>query len=302
MSTRFVKVFIIVSLFAAFALFTQSSWAQTTTPAPTMFNRPDYNYAESDSCTRCHFSRGAGGDHMNEAVGIMYDDAKKEFKFTGGGWRASAHAVANYSSTQNTFCAKCHSPIQAKPEAKFKKGLFRFTEQIADGKVEGVTCAVCHPSHTSAVVLGRRLGVYKWGMDKSKPEAYDVVHHGQEDELCLNCHIDRHDEDNPAMFSMYAAGVKCMDCHMAVYGHVVNSEVEKRFHDFKVAKNLPYSCGVRGSMIECHPGFSKEGTMQFIPYLKQQHLNWWPLKPNQSLTEAGDYMMLWQEIEARVAK
>jgi len=280
--------------------FTQMTQAQSTTANPTAvpLGRPDYNYTESNGCVSCHFSRGAGGDHMPEAVGMKFDDVSNAFVFTGGGWRASVHAQSNFKSTQNTYCAKCHSPLQAKPEAEFKLGM---SEAIPDGKVEGVTCAVCHPSHTSAVVLGRRLGVYKWGMDKTKPEAYDVVHEGNEDVLCLNCHINRHNEGNPAFDLMYVAGVRCMDCHMAVNGEILGTEVPKRAHDFKVAKNLPYSCGVQGSVVHCHPEFSVEATNSLIPYMKEQHRQMWvPDKTTKKLRSAADYLRLWKSLEAQV--
>jgi hypothetical protein len=238
---------------------------------------------------------------MPEAVGMSFDNSTNAFVFTGGGWRASVHAQSNFKSTQNTYCAKCHSPLQATADAVFKVGA---SQPIADGKVEGVTCAACHPSHTSAVVLGRRLGIYQWGMDKSKPEAYKVVHEGSEDILCLNCHTTRHNEGNPAFDLMYVAGVRCMDCHMAPYGKILGTEVDKRFHDFKVAKNLPYSCGVEGSVIHCHPGFSTEATLAFIPYLKDQHRPMWDEdKTSRKLKKsAAAYLKLWKDLEAGVQK
>jgi hypothetical protein len=106
---------------------------------------------------------------------------------------------------------------------------------------------------------------------------------------------------------MYDAEVKCMDCHLAPYGPIVGTEVEKRFHDFKVASNLPFSCGVEGSVTHCHPGHTAEGTLEFIPYLKQQHNDWWPMKPGKmkgssvtATATASDYMKLWLQKEAEV--
>ena len=295
MSKRFIQLIFVAIILGGLWSLTATTQAQTN-PTPSPLNRPDYNYSESNGCTSCHFLRGAGGDHMPEAVGVRFDDATKAFVFTGGGWRASVHAQTNYASTQNTYCAKCHSPLQAKPDAEFKMGK---SEPIADGKVEGVTCAACHPSHNAAVVLGRRLGVYKLGMDKSTAEAYDVVHEGNEDNLCLNCHTNRHNEGNPAFDLMYVAGVRCIDCHMAVYDKIVGTEVDKRMHDFKVAKNLPYSCGVEGSVIHCHPDFSVEATRAFIPYLKDQHRETWSAtKTGKKLRTAADYLRLWKQLQA----
>jgi hypothetical protein len=295
---KIVKLLIILVCVLTVGVFSTRVGAQVVAPqanpTPAPLSRPDYNYAESNGCTSCHFSRGILGDHMPEAVGVQFDTPSNSFIFTGGGWRASAHSQSNYASTQNTYCAQCHSPLQAKGDATQKNH-----EMIPNGQVEGVTCAACHPSHTSAVVLGRRLGVYKFGMDKSKPEAYDVVHEGAEDQLCLNCHTTRHGEGNPAMDLMVVAEVRCMDCHMAVYGKVPETHVDKRFHDFKVAKNLPYSCGAEGSVLGCHSEFSVEATRAFIPYFKGQHTDWgFGSKEMKKLKTAADYLKLWKKLQA----
>lgn len=300
MSKKFFQF--ISTAFILVGLLALTSAVQAQNPTPTAYDRPDYNYSESSSCLSCHFIRGAAGaDHNNEAVGIMYNDTKKTFFLTGNGWRASQHAQSNYKSTQNTNCAKCHSPLQATAEAAFAPNK---SVPIPDGKVEGVTCAACHPSHTAAVTLGRRLGIYKFGMDKAKPEAYDVIHEGDEDRLCLNCHEKRHNEGNAAFDLMYVAGVKCIDCHMAPYGPVLaNPAIEKRFHDFKVAKNLPYSCGTEGSVVTCHPGFSVESTAAFIPYMKDQHKEMWVRDTStKKLKTAAQYLKLWKQLEAEVKK
>jgi hypothetical protein len=304
MPRKFIQLFLVTVFVSGLLALTQTTRAQITpsaNPTPAPLGRPDYNYSESNGCNSCHFARGAGGDHMLEAVGVRFDEATNAFAFSGGGWRASQHSISNYKSTQNTYCAKCHSPLQADPSAQFMVG---GSKPIPDGMVEGVTCAVCHPSHTSAVVLGRRLGVYKWGMDKTKPEAYDVVHEGNEDVLCLNCHTSRHNETNPAFDLMYVAGVRCMDCHMPINGaNIIGSEVPKRAHDFKVAKNLPYSCGVQGSIVHCHPEFSVESTNLLIPYMKEQHRGMWvPEKQTKKLRSAADYLRLWKTLEAQVKK
>jgi hypothetical protein len=140
-------------------------------------------------------------------------------------------------------------------------------------------------------------------MDKNTAQAYDVVAEGQEDVLCLNCHTNRHNEGNAAFDLMYVAGVRCIDCHMAVNGQILNTDVPKRAHDFKVAKNLPFSCGVEGSVIHCHPGFSVEATQAFIPYMKDQHRTMWvPDKATKKLRSAADYLKLWKSLEASVTK
>jgi len=264
------------------------------------FVRPGYNYAEPfGSCANCHNTMGAKGDHNAEAAGFMFDYTNNKFVLSGSGWYSAKHSMSNEGETQNTYCARCHSPMQADPNAEFKFGSYK---QIADGQFEAVTCAVCHPSHNSAVELGRRLGMYKLGMDRTKTEAYDVVHEGNEDVLCLNCHVTRHGEGNPAMDLMVVAGVRCIDCHMAVYDKVPGTEVDKRFHDWKVGKNLPYSCGVEGSVTHCHPNFSVAATRAFIPYLREQHQDkGFKGQDAKKLRSAADYLKLWKKLQAQVS-
>jgi hypothetical protein len=305
MPRTFIKLFLVALFAVGLLALTQATRAQTVSPAanptPAPLGRPDYNYTESNGCTACHFTMGAGGDHMPEAVGMRFDTTTNAFVFTGGGWRASVHAQSNFKSTQNTYCAKCHSPLQATADATFKMG---GSQPIPNGQVEGVTCAACHPDHNSAAILGRRLGIYQFGVPKNTPQAYKVIHEGQEDVLCLNCHQTRHNEGNPAFALMYEAGVRCVDCHMAVYDKIPGTEVDKRFHDFKVAVNVPYSCGVEGSVTHCHPGFSSESTLQLIPYLKDQHREMWDQdKTTRKLGKsAAAYLKLWKDLESQVNK
>jgi hypothetical protein len=118
----------------------------------------------------------------------------------------------------------------------------------------------------------------------------------------------RHNEDNPAMELMYVAGVRCIDCHMAPYGIIPATEgtehpVKKLFHDFKVAANLPYSCGVSGSMVGCHTEFGVESTLALIPYLKDQHKPMWGEdKRTKKLSRVVHYRKLWNELEAQYKK
>ncbi|MFI5174187.1 MAG: multiheme c-type cytochrome [Terriglobia bacterium] len=308
------KKFIVLAGFIFFILVSLCVITPAATPTPAPLNPPTYNYSEANGCVRCHFTSGVSADHMLDVVGVTIDANNTAFKLSGNGWFASRHAQSNHGSTQNTFCAKCHSPLQSTAQATFNNGFMENTALIADGTVEGVTCAACHPSHTVAVALGRRVAIYKPGGDKNKPEGYQVVLEGQDDLLCLNCHVNRHNEANAAFKRMYDAGVECVDCHMAPYGLTNNGQgtVQKRFHDFKVAQNLPYSCGVDGSVsgFVCHSGFNKESTLAFISYMKEQHSDWWPLKPGTgkramrtaagSLATPADYMALWKQIQNQI--
>jgi hypothetical protein len=294
------KVFFLTLIFA---LFTSTVVMFAANPTPTNLGRPDYNYTESNGCTSCHFTTGPSTDHMLEAIGVKIDSTNTIFSFTGSGWRASQHSISNYGATQNTFCAKCHSPLEATPQATFNNGYLQNTALIAYGTVEGVTCGSCHPPHNAVP----RLGIYQYGLPSSLVTSYQLIQPADEDLLCLNCHVERHNETNVAFERMYNDGVRCTDCHMAPYGLIVNSTVYKKFHDFKVSTNLPYSCGVDGSLsgFRCHPEFNTNSTLAFIPYLKEQHEDWWPLNPSKSgkqgarpLKTAEDYLALWKDIQS----
>jgi len=298
MTKKFIYLLTLVFILVGFALVTQ---AATPTPAP--LNPPTYNYSEANGCTSCHFTTGPTADHMLEAVGVTIDSTNTVFSLSGNGWFASRHSQSNYGSTQNTFCAKCHSPIEATAQSGFSNGFFTNTALIANGQVEGVTCASCHPPHNAVP----RLGIFLFG-DKTKVTSYQLIAPAQEDLLCLNCHVNRHNTDNAAFELMYNAGVQCVDCHMAPYGTIVNTTVNKRFHDFMVANNLPYSCGVQGSLsgFTCPPEFNTDATLAFLPYMKQQHSDWWPMNPqkraSRQLNTAEDYMNLWKEIQSQTAQ
>lgn len=262
---RFIVCILILLMFAGVT----ALWAQAT--RPTIPTPATYNYTEANGCAACHFTRGASAWHMPWTVGVTYNATKNIWDLTGGGWLASRHSQTNYKSTQNTFCTTCHSPLEAKPSTSMTSN-----QPVADGKMQGVTCAACHPGHTVAAALGRRLGIYQIGKDPATAAGYKVVEEGEEDLLCLNCHVERHNESDEAFRRMYNAGVRCIDCHMAVVGYTTSGAVEVRAHDFKVAANLPYSCGVDGSVHVCHPGYSAQETLSYIPILKGQHSSWWP--------------------------
>jgi hypothetical protein len=306
---RFSKILILIIALMSLGMLSavraqQSTVAPQANPVPPSI-RPNYNYTEAFSCTACHFVMGTGGDHNLEAVGVSFDDTAKQFNFTGGGWLNAKHSESNHGENQNTYCARCHSPLQASPKSSYKNGIFKNTDPIPNGQMEAVTCATCHPSHTVAAALGRRLGVYQLGMDRNSADAYKVVAQGDEDSLCLNCHVVRHNTTNPVFAKMYDVGVRCIDCHMAVYGAIAsNPSVPKREHDWKVGNNLPYSCGVEGSVVHCHPGFTVQGTRDFIPYIKEQHSDW-PMpgknkgQSARNQTTTADYMSLWSFLDAQ---
>ncbi len=274
---------------------------------PPNYLPPNYNYKENSGttgCIRCHIINLATGSgaHMPEAVGFTWDTTASAWKLSGQGWMASKHAQSNYESTRNTFCARCHSPLESDQNATMTNNVPVSIGGITTGVMEGVGCSVCHPSHNGGVALGRRLGIYNGaGINAPYPSThayypagasdrgncgnvspscagpvpYRPVAHGEEDLLCLSCHVQRHNESDPDWQQMYQAGVLCIDCHMAVTRDLP-SGLEVRAHDFKVAANLPFSCGVDGSIIQCHPGYSADETRAYLPFFKEQHKPWWP--------------------------
>jgi hypothetical protein len=161
------------------------------------------------------------------------------------------------------------------------------------------------------------------GDDPGQAASWIPILPGGINQFCLTCHEqDPHDAQANSIFQvMYNAGVTCIDCHMAPYqiftGTASNpaSPLPERFHDWKVAGNLPYSCGAQGSLagFTCHSEFTAESARAFIPVMTQQHNNWWSLPPfsggagaataeapisAHNLSSTADYVNLWRHIQA----
>jgi Cytochrome c554 and c-prime len=324
----------VLCIAAVFGL-TGRLWAAN--PSPAFLNPPTYDYSGANSCTSCHFIEGL--DHTSRALGVLFigPTATGTFVRTGHGWYDAKHSQTDFGSTENAFCTKCHSPLQADPNAGFDgtTGNYINYEPMGTGqppypplpsKFAAVTCGSCHPSNTLAAQIlaanpnalaGGEVGIYIWGQNPASINAWIPLFPGGEDRLCLDCHEQRHNTDNPAFAAMYAAGVQCVDCHMAPYRYIEDdSGVPERFHDWKVGENLPYSCGVQGSLSEftCHSEFTVQSTLALIPYMKAQHSDWWGLPPFSSgttadaamsttstnnLRTAADYLTLWRQIQAQ---
>ncbi len=315
--------FLIIGV-AALLGWSASGWAQTSCPSvlPTNLDRPGYDYS-SVTCTACHFVENL--DHTARAAGLVFNNNTCEWQRNGHGWWDSHHSQSRHGSTDNTFCAYCHSPLDIPIGAQ--------VGTISNGQVnaqpisdfQAVTCNACHPSNTlaGAILKANPTAIYNGrvdtlirGQDPTLISSWIPVLAGQEDQFCLTCHEQRHNTDNPAFSAMYGAGVKCVNCHMAPFQYVIPGGVAEVFHDWKVGENLPYSCGVQGSPIQtCHAEFSTASTLLLIPFMKQQHSDWWNLPPFAStsaantmavpahqLATAADYLTLWQELEAAQKK
>lgn len=309
---------------------------------PTNLDRPDYNYSNPNSCTACHFIEGY--DHTARAAGLQFNTTTNLWERTGHGWWDSRHAQSqygwsstaiNYGWTQppgpygendNTFCAFCHSPLQASATVP---GMFfegAVNDPVTVSTFQGVTCSSCHPSNT---VAGQILTLYPnaesggetatliRGESPTQASSWIPILPGQESQFCLTCHEqDPHNAQSNGVFqAMYAAGVSCIDCHMAPYQVFTGTPARpaaplpERFHDWKVAENLPFSCGAQGSLsgFNCHSNFTTASALAFIPFMTFQHSEWWSLPPFSTgmaavsaheLNATSDQLALWREIRA----
>lgn len=290
-------------------------------PLPTNMSMPTYDYSTPESCAGCHFILGL--DHTARAFGVIWDAQRQTWDLTGSGWLASDHAQSDHGSTENGFCAKCHSPLQAAATAGFDNGAVTNANPIAPARFEAVTCATCHPPDNMTAILGAlnpnaidggAIAIYLW-KGYNNPASYQTLNPGQDDLLCLNCHEQRHNTGDSAFAAMYAAGVRCIDCHMAAFQYVGGGstglpQLAERFHDWKVGTNLPYSCGAQGALpgqFSCHSSFTVTDAQNIIPFIRQQHSDWWTLAPfnnepqvavlsAHSLMTEAQYAMLWSEI------
>jgi len=312
---------------------------------PTNLDRPSYDYSDANSCPACHFIEGY--DHTARAAGLQFNSTTNLWERTGHGWWDSRHAQSQYGwsstainygwiqpagpygETDNTFCASCHSPLQA---SATEPGMFSdgsVIDPLTVSTFQSVTCSSCHPSNTLDPAIlkayptaesGGQVGTLIRGANPRLASSWFPILPGQENQFCLNCHeVNPHNTPaNPnAIFQvMFDAGVTCIDCHMAPYivgvaGNTTGTPVglTERFHDWKVAENLPYSCGAQGSLNQftCHAEFTADSARAFIPLLTVQHSEWWSLPPFSTDTAAvsahelnatSDQLALWREIQA----
>ena len=237
------------------------------------------------------------------------------WQLTGSGWFGSRHSQSDYSSTENGFCAKCHAPLQASASASFNTtGAAINAGPVPQQRFQAVTCASCHPPDNITAEIGAlnpgaidggAIAIYLW-QGYNNPASYQTLSTGvnddgtaKEDLLCLNCHEQRHNfTPGTPMYAMMTTThnhlipgggpVRCMDCHMSTYQSIGGGGtglpvLQERFHDWNVGADLPYSCGAIGSVSNCHNGshskFTVTDAQNLIPYIKEQHTDWWTLPP-----------------------
>lgn len=280
-------------------------------PLPTNMSLPTYDYTDGETRAATRFTTGS--DHRARAFGVLWNDQSQTWELTGSGWLSSPHSQTEHGSTENGFCTKCHSPDQAFASAGFNNGSVTNAGSVPQVRVQGVTCQGCHyPDDVATILLAKNpqanpdVAIYLW-KGAYNPASYQTFNVGQEDMLCLHCHEQRHNTDDTAFSKMYAEGVRCIDCHMAEYVAQGGSPSSpERFHDWKVGTNLPYSCGAQGSVSGCHSEFSVTDAQNIIPFIRQQHMEWWSLPPfngqpqvalsAHSTMTVAEYRVFWDEL------
>lgn len=228
MSKRSNVLLISLAFIVTITLLTMGSSVSDTTSG--------YDRHTPEECADCHYG---GGAKLQPAVVAE--------------WEQSSHANSYQGYNGNTYCAQCHSPLEADPDATHSDN-----EAIAQSDWQGVTCYSCHTPRiveNGVVTLGHELGIYIVG--SGNPETattaeealamYDLVE--EADEVCTHCHTGmRHEVTFKPGFGrqMYKSGVTCLDCHMP---EVPTEDFrDHRSHTWHVDDT--YSCGIERS--DCH--------------------------------------------------
>ena len=280
--------------------------------------------AVNASCTTGPSASIATGEPYACCTGLHTGTCGDMWQLTGSGWFASRHSQSDYASTENGFCTKCHAPLQASASASFSGGTIN-AGPVPQQRFQAVTCASCHPPDNITAEIGAlnpdaidggAIAIYLW-KGYNNPASYQTLPPAssgvngdgtsKEDALCLNCHEQRHNfTPGTVMYAMMttthnhlttpSGPVRCMDCHMSTYQSIGGGStglplLEERFHDWNVGADLPYSCGAIGSVSNCHnSSFSKftvADAQNLIPFIKEQHSDWWTLPPFNGVVQAA---------------
>jgi hypothetical protein len=235
------------------------------------FEPEHYRYVEAETCFNCKQSKN---DIMTRVVGV--DISSGTIVLDGRGWLSSVHARSqSHGDRVNTACAWCHAPTAAgatrdKTAAK----------PIEKGTWQGVTCGACHPGSVKRELRKSLLVNLTPGSDRSNPDSYtfyDKTEGSQFNTQCRFCHHESHDLLLKQKTRMLEAGdLRCIDCHMAGYAIAEGRRgTAARFHNFKVAANLPWSCnGKFGVLTSCHTNASKEWMETSITKVKGPRKSW----------------------------
>jgi formate-dependent nitrite reductase cytochrome c552 subunit len=183
---------------------------------------------EAEGCKACHFYPGSV---------VM--------PFTVDTYYESSHANSYLPFLGNTYCAECHSPFQADPDATHSENA-----PVLLDNWEAVTCGSCHPPHDLRVEWGTPIGNY----DVETAE-WTPVYEEEADLLCEYCHGDTHFQGFGQSMSEHK-DVTCSDCHMPKVPNTNDEGRMTRTHNWKVYENTAYSCGTVGG--GCHENHKTE--------------------------------------------
>ena len=191
-----------------------------------------YDRTEADNCADCH----------NPNMAFVMET-----------WLDSDHAESFHDYSANTYCAACHTPMEADAEATHS-----VNEPVSLADWQAVTCAACHPPHNLRVEWKTPIGLYNIAAntDPSVPDyGYTKLTLEDSDLLCIQCHSGaRHEKDFQGLGNMHKKDVRCVDCHMALIPSAVEGKLVAT-HDFKVGAHLPSSCGTYEG--GCHDNHSE---------------------------------------------
>ncbi|UCC39666.1 MAG: hypothetical protein JSV96_18120 [Candidatus Aminicenantes bacterium] len=250
------------AFFPGFTIFQESEYSLKNL-AP-----ENYSYVEAEGCSSC---KGEENQFMHRAVGV--DRTSGVPVLDKRGWLSSVHSRSqSHGDRINTACARCHAP-KAKGATRNKEE----AKPIPKGTWQGVTCGACHPASLERSKRKSLVINYASGTDPTQTENYIFRNRSNGKEmnaLCRFCHHESHDLLIEAMQNTVESGaLRCIDCHMAAYA-VTDQHVE-RFHNFKVAANIPNSCsGGIGRSMSCHDKGSREWFERKLPFVKGPRQEW----------------------------
>lgn len=191
-------------------------------------------------------------------------------------WEAGPHSAEyDLEKGPNTYCARCHSPLNWDPEAEIDPPpncvSCKFPHEnevriaagnplIPEDEWQGVSCQVCH-----AEGVGGETVVVAW-QDEVTGYA-EVVSNSSE--LCEKCHHDTETLSHQREISGIHSDLSCVECHNPHSGRASCGDVgchAEQQAAFAVV--IPAHVGVteKETCVECHTEGMDEHTM----YVKEQ--------------------------------
>jgi hypothetical protein len=228
----------------------------------------NYFYKEAERCSTC---KGDGAEIMHRAVGVAVTG---EYVLSDDrGWLVSEHAQSqSHEDKINTACAWCHAPLTENAVKDEADG-----QPIAKGNWQGVSCGACHPGELAREQRKSLVINFKPGSSQKDPAAYifrDRSDGKAMNQQCKYCHHEFHDMLKAKKTEMLDSGeLRCIDCHMAAHDKYLETRVE-RFHNLKVADNIPHSCAGMGSPMNCHSDKSLEWMSAKVVTVKGSRKEW----------------------------